>query len=89
MIKSIQINIYGKVQDVGFRYSTLQKANELGIKGFVKNRSDGSVYIEADGEPETLEKFILWCYRGPARAVVNEVKTDEIPFNNYKKFVVK
>jgi len=88
-MKSIEISIYGKVQDVGFRYSTLQKANELGIKGFVKNRSDGSVYIEADGEPETLDKFVLWCYHGPSSAVVNEVKTDEIPFNNYKKFVIK
>ena len=89
MMKSIQINIYGKVQDVGFRYSTLQKANELGIKGFVKNRSDGSVYIEAEGESETLDKFVLWCYRGPSRAEVKEVKTDEIQFNNYKKFVIK
>ena len=89
MIKSIKINIYGRVQGVGFRYSTLQKANELGITGFVKNRMDGSVYIEADGEPETLEKFILWCHYGPSRAIIDEVKTADIPYNNYKKFTIK
>lgn len=89
MIKSIKINVLGRVQGVGFRYSALQKANELGISGFVKNRTDGSVYIEADGEPETLEAFIVWCHRGPARARVDEVKTEDIPYNNYKHFTVK
>ncbi len=89
MIKSIKINIYGRVQGVGFRYSTLQKANELRITGFVKNRSDGSVYIEADGEPETLDKFILWCRQGPSGAVVDEVKTADITYNNYSKFTIK
>lgn len=77
------------MQGVGFRYSTLLKANELGITGFVKNRLDGSVYIEADGEPETLDKFILWCNQGPSGAMVDEVKTADIPYNNYVKFTIK
>ncbi len=89
MIKSVRINIYGKVQGVGFRYSALQKANEMGIYGFVKNRADGSVYIEADGETEILELFILWIRNGPTWSRVDEVKVNEIPFNNYKCFVVK
>ena len=89
MLKSVKINIYGKVQGIGFRYSTLQKANELGITGFVKNRSDGSVYIEADGEPEILDKFILWCKKGPSLSYVDDVKVCDIPFNDYKCFGVK
>ena len=89
MIKSVRINIYGKVQGVGFRYSALQKANEMGIYGFVKNRADGSVYIEADGETEMLELFIIWLKRGPSISRVDEVKVNDIPFNNYKCFVVK
>jgi acylphosphatase len=89
MIKSIKINIYGRVQGVGFRYSALQKANELGIAGFVKNRVDGSVYIEADGESETLDNFIAWCKQGPARARVDNVNIEDIPYNNYKHFTVK
>lgn len=89
MIKSIKINIYGKVQNVGFRYCVLQKANELGITGFVKNRADGSVYIEADGENDILEKFILCCKQGPARSHVEDIKVVDIPFNDYKSFGVK
>ena len=89
MIKSIKINIYGKVQGVGFRYCALQKANELEITGFVKNRSDGSVYIEADGETDILEKFILWCKQGPPRSRVDDIKVVDIPFNDYKSFGVK
>ncbi len=89
MLKSIKINIYGKVQGVGFRYSALQKANELGLNGFVKNRTDGSVYIEADGEPEVLDKFISWCKMGPSRARIDDIEVADIPFNNYKCFGVK
>jgi acylphosphatase len=89
MIKSIKINIYGKVQGVGFRYSALQKANELGITGFVKNRTNGSVYIEADGETEILERFVLWCKEGPSWSCVDEVIVVDIPFNDYKSFGVK
>jgi acylphosphatase len=89
MIKSVRINIYGKVQGVGFRYCALQKANEMGIYGFVKNRTDGSVYIEADGETEILELFILWLKGEPSWSRVDEVKVNDIPFNNYKCFVVK
>lgn len=89
MLKSIKINIYGQVQEVGFRYNALQKAHELGINGFVKNRNDGSVYIEADGEPEVLDKFILWCKQGSPWSRVDEIKVMDIPFNNYKTFVVK
>lgn len=89
MIKSVKINIYGKVQGVGFRYSALQRANELGITGFVKNRNDGSVYIEADGEPEIIEEFVLWCRKGPAWSRVDDIKIIDIPFNDYKCFGVK
>lgn len=89
MLKSIKINIYGKVQGVGFRYSTLQKANELGVTGFVKNRIDGSVYIEADGEPEILDQFVSWCKQGPSSAYVDDIKIDAVPFNNYKTFRIK
>jgi acylphosphatase len=61
----------------------------MGIYGFVKNRTDGSVYIEADGETEILEQFIIWLRKGPSWSRVEEIKVNDIPFNNYKCFVVK
>lgn len=89
MIRSVKINIYGKVQGVGFRYSALQKANEMGISGFAKNRPDGSVYIEAEAEPEIIEQFVEWCKRGPSWSRVDNLIVTDITFNNYRNFCIK
>ncbi|OGY91662.1 MAG: hypothetical protein A3H70_01320 [Candidatus Komeilibacteria bacterium RIFCSPLOWO2_02_FULL_48_11] len=74
MIKHCIIKIYGQVQDVGFRYSAQQKADGLGITGYVRNSADGSVDIEAEGEAGALEKFISWCRQGPPPAQVADVE---------------
>lgn len=57
MIK-VRLNVFGKVQGVGFRFLSLLLAKELGINGIVRNENDGSVYIEAMGEAEALKTFI-------------------------------
>jgi len=89
MDKAYMIYIYGKVQGVGFRYSALKKANELNIKGFIHNKSDGSVYIEVEGKAEILEEFLVWCHQGPSWARVDDIKYEEIPLSNYKKFMIR
>ncbi|HEY4497069.1 MAG TPA: acylphosphatase, partial [Candidatus Paceibacterota bacterium] len=68
------LKIYGNVQGVFFRQSAKIKADELGIKGFVKNEPDGSVYIEADGDGEAVERFIDWCRLGPDSANVDKIE---------------
>lgn len=73
---TIRIRVTGKVQGVFFRQSTLEKATELGIKGFVRNETDGSVYIEARGSK--MEAFLEWLHQGPARAEVDQVKAGKI-----------
>jgi acylphosphatase len=78
MIKSIAIKISGKVQGVYFRQSAKETADELGIKGFVRNEPDGSVYAEACGEENSLEKFIEWCRSGPERAAVTGINVSGI-----------
>jgi len=83
------IIVSGKVQGVGFRYSALKKANELGIKGYIRNKSDGTVYIEIEGEPETLDFFIVWCKNGPSWAQVNDVYYEDIPLSNFVSFEIK
>jgi acylphosphatase len=70
MVKHISILISGRVQGVFFRATTKNKADELGIKGFVKNLGDGSVYIEAEGNQDQLIAFESWCRKGPPRAQV-------------------
>ncbi|MGE0088974.1 MAG: acylphosphatase [Bacteroidales bacterium] len=89
MKKCLMITVCGKVQGVGFRYSALNKAHELNLTGFVKNRSDGSVYIEAEGESENLDQFIDWLNRGPAWAMVEDIDIQIIPNSNFSNFVIK
>jgi acylphosphatase len=86
MIKHFNIKVYGRVQGVFFRASTKTQADALGINGFVRNEKDETVYIEAEGEEENLNKFLEWCKQGPKYAVVDslEVIESEIrPFNNF------
>ena len=60
MKKAAIITVSGRVQNVGFRFNTLKAAKKNDIYGIVKNLHDGSVYIEAEGEEENLDQFILW-----------------------------
>ena len=87
--KCCQIIIKGKVQGVFFRKFTKSAANSFGIKGFVKNQTDGSVYIEASGENEKMEQFIQWCHKGPDNARVENVSVNEIPIKEFSSFEIK
>ncbi len=87
--KAVILQVFGRVQGVGFRYYAQKKAEELGITGYVRNRPDGSVYIEAEGWPENLEQFTLWCGEGPSWARVGKVEKQEIPPRGYREFEIR
>jgi len=74
-ITGIHIIISGMVQGVGFRFSTRQKASELGITGRVRNIRGGRVECIAEGDKDAIEKFIGWCRMGPPAASVESVQT--------------
>ena len=87
--KHLNITVIGKVQGVYFRVSTKQKADELGVKGFVRNQPNGSVYIEAESSNEVLQEFIEWCWQGPERAKVLQVETTSGALQNFEAFEVR
>lgn len=89
MKKAYSIHVKGRVQNVGYRYNALQRANELSISGIIRNRSDGTVYIEAEGEAENLEQFIAWCQHGPDWADVDDLNIEEYPVSGYKDFKIR
>lgn len=89
MMKAKSISVYGKVQNVGFRYYTLKTARQFNIRGFVKNRPDGSVYIEAEGDQTDLETFVEWCRRGPQWARVDSMEVQDTPVAGYQEFEVR
>lgn len=62
----ISARVIGRVQGVGFRFTTKQAADQLGINGIVRNESDGSVYVEAVGTEEKINPFIETLAKGPS-----------------------
>ena len=71
----------GRVQGVGFRYSTIHEARRLGVFGTVRNCPDGSVEVVAEGEAERIQRFLLWLRRGPSAAHVSGLDVDDIPYS--------
>ena len=89
MQKHVSIKVSGRVQGVFFRASTKTKADELDIKGYVRNEPDGSVYIEAEGEQSNLKTFTDWCYRGPANAHVSGCDIKEAAIKGFNDFKIQ
>ncbi len=89
MTKAVIIKIYGRVQGVGFRYYSHKKAIELNICGFVQNKPDGSVYIEAEGDQTKLSTFIDWLNIGTKWAKVTKVETQFMPPLFVDDFIIK
>jgi acylphosphatase len=87
-MKHIDITIKGKVQGVFYRASTKAVADQLGVKGFVKNEPNGDVSIAAEGDDISLDMFLDWCKEGPERAVVTSVENHEGELKNYRNFEV-
>jgi acylphosphatase len=71
MLISVQLIVHGKVQGVCFRAGAQEQAKHMGLCGWVKNCLDGTVEIHAEGEKETLEKFVDWCRKGSPVAQVS------------------
>jgi acylphosphatase len=69
----VNIIVTGRVQGVFYRASTLERAQGLNLKGWVKNLPDGAVEIEAEGSRYSLEDLVEWCKNGPPDAMVQDV----------------
>lgn len=71
--KCVHILIHGRVTGVYFRAAAQREAKRLGITGWVRNRSDGSVEILAEGEEDAVKELIGWAHHGPSAARVEDV----------------
>ena len=72
------LRIRGHVQGVGYRNALQLAANRLGLSGWVRNRSDGSVEALAAGPVDALDSLIAWARRGPPAARVGEVSWEPV-----------
>ena len=77
-MRRIRAIVSGRVQGVAYRASTCTEANRLGVVGWVKNRDDGSVELEAEGPDDMVAALISWCHQGPPAALVARVIVEDI-----------
>ena len=73
MKKTFLVQVQGRVQGVGFRYYTEQQANRLGITGWVRNCSDGSVEVLICGDESQTKAMLSWLKHGPPSASVRDI----------------
>lgn len=85
-VRHARIIITGRVQGVGYRFAARTMAQSLGLKGFVKNQTDGSVYVEAEGIEYRLDQFVQWCHKGPTYANVENVSVESGDVKGYRYF---
>lgn len=73
--KQVRAHVFisGRVQGVGYRYSTVDTAIQLGLTGWVRNLPDGSVEAVFEGSQTVVGQMIRWCYQGPPAAMVQKV----------------
>jgi acylphosphatase len=81
--------IEGLVQGVGFRWAAAQRAQALGLAGFVRNLPDGRVEAAAEGEARAVRAFEAWCRRGPSAARVSAVRGEDEPPLGARGFEVR
>ncbi len=71
-----RVYVSGKVQGVFFRDATREKAEQLGLAGWVRNLPDGRVEALFDGPSETVREMVRWCEEGPSHAEVEDVDAE-------------
>jgi len=90
MKSRVHVVISGRVQGVWFRASTRDKAQQLGLTGWIKNTSEGNVEAVFEGEEKLINEMLDWCRHGPP---LSEVKNVEIkkrrPSNDFDDFSIK
>lgn len=87
-VRAVQVVVSGRVQGVGFRWSTLTEAEALGLTGWVRNRNDGSVEVWAEGEDAAVAQLIDWLGAGPGYARVHRCQVTERSPEGYRDFQV-
>ena len=88
-MKHTKVTVCGKVQGVNYRNSAKQEADRLGVKGFIKNESNGDVYLELEGDEAALGAMIRWCRIGPPKSRVSEIYFNDGEAQNFSSFAIQ
>ena len=78
-MRAVRVSVGGRVQGVYYRASALSEGRRLGLAGWVKNESDGTVSLHLQGDPFAVEAMLVWCRTGPPGARVGRVDVSDTP----------
>jgi DNA ligase D-like protein (predicted 3'-phosphoesterase) len=87
--RAIRAVVRGRVQGVGFRDATVEKARQAGISGWVRNAEDGTVLVHAEGAEEAVDQTLRFLEEGPPGAAVEEVAVEEVKAEGHEQFAVR
>ena len=76
--KRVRATVRGLVQGVSYRATARREAARLGLSGWVRNRADGAVELEAQGPGDRVDALIAWCRMGPPAAEVTDLTAEGI-----------
>ncbi|MFC5789267.1 acylphosphatase [Agromyces tardus] len=82
------VTVHGLVQAVGFRYYARAEAQRLGVSGWIRNRVDGAVEAEIEGDEAAVDAMLGWLDEGPPGANVTSISTTEVPPTGERGFHV-
>jgi acylphosphatase len=85
---TLHLIIKGKVQGVFYRATAKDVADDLGIKGWIKNTEDDDVEAIVTGPDGQLKKFVDWCWEGPRRAEVRDVLVEQAEDKTFEQFEI-
>ena len=72
----MRVVVSGRVQGVGFRWATLERARSRGVAGWVRNSPEGNVEAVFEGPTEAVDALVAWVRRGPSGARVDDVTVE-------------
>jgi acylphosphatase len=87
--KAVSVRVTGRVQGVAFRWYAVQEAEQLGVRGWIRNEPDESVSGHFEGPAESVDALVAWCGHGPSSASVRHVAVTQARTTDAQEFTIR
>lgn len=89
MTRAVRVRIEGHVQGVYYRATTKRRAEDTGVTGWVRNRTDGCVEAHLEGDPDAIDAMVAFCHTGSPAAEVTDVEVTEVTPEGFDTFAIR
>lgn len=87
-MKTLRVKIKGVVQGIFFRKFVKDNADELSVRGFVRNLEDGRIEMVMEGKDDKVNELLIKCKKGPKHSEIKEIEIEEIKHQGFKDFKI-